>query len=98
MGFPENFKLHGNLGECYKQVGNSVCIPMVSEIAQQLKEQIFLGRQEEENGNDFIAEKEEKTDIMDTLERAHVGAPLLSNLESSHTLIQKRDRTSLSIN
>lgn len=60
MGFPENFKLHNNLGECYKQVGNSVCIPMVSEIAHQLKEQIFLGSQEEENGNDFIAEKEEK--------------------------------------
>ncbi|MFP4101853.1 DNA cytosine methyltransferase, partial [Coleofasciculus sp.] len=55
MGFPENFKLHNNLGECYKQVGNSVCIPMVSEIAHQLKEQIFLGSQEEENGNDFIA-------------------------------------------
>ncbi|MFP4414398.1 DNA cytosine methyltransferase [Coleofasciculus sp.] len=60
MGFPENFKLHNNLGECYKQVGNSVCIPMVSEIAHQLKEQIFLGSQEEENGNDFIAKNKEK--------------------------------------
>jgi len=33
---------------------------MVSEIAHQLKEQIFLGSQEEENGNDFIAETQEK--------------------------------------
>lgn len=58
MGFPENFKLHENLGECYKQVGNSVCIPMVSEIAHQLKEQIFSCSQEEENNNDFIAERQ----------------------------------------
>ncbi|MGQ4648327.1 DNA (cytosine-5-)-methyltransferase [Lyngbya aestuarii] len=43
MGFPQDFKLHGNLGESYKQVGNSVCIPMVYEIAHQLKEQIFFG-------------------------------------------------------
>lgn len=51
MGFPENFKLHNNLGECYKQVGNSVCIPMVSEIAHQLKEQIFLVSQGENENN-----------------------------------------------
>lgn len=42
MGFPDSFKIHSNLGECYKQVGNSVCIPMVRELALQLKEQIFF--------------------------------------------------------
>lgn len=59
MGFPDEFKLHENLGECYKQVGNSVCIPMVSEIAHQLKEQIFFG-QAEENINNFISEKQDE--------------------------------------
>ncbi|MFM6190907.1 DNA cytosine methyltransferase, partial [Planktothrix sp.] len=41
MGFPDTFKLHSNLGECYKQIGNSICIPLFKELAIQIKEQIF---------------------------------------------------------
>jgi DNA (cytosine-5)-methyltransferase 1 len=41
MGFPDSFVIHKNISECYKQVGNSVCIPMMYEIALQLKEQIL---------------------------------------------------------
>ena len=41
MGFPETFKRHYNLGESYKQIGNSVCVPMVYELGLQIKEQIF---------------------------------------------------------
>jgi DNA (cytosine-5)-methyltransferase 1 len=29
------------LGECYKQIGNSVCIPLFQELAIQIREQIF---------------------------------------------------------
>ena len=36
MGFPATFKRHHSLAECYKQIGNSVCVPMIQEIAQQL--------------------------------------------------------------
>lgn len=46
MGFPETFQRHSNLGESYKQVGNSVCIPMVYELGLQIKEQIFSQDQE----------------------------------------------------
>ncbi|MGB7441641.1 MAG: DNA cytosine methyltransferase [Coleofasciculaceae cyanobacterium] len=55
MGFPEDFKIHENLGESYKQVGNSVCVPMVAEIAHQLKKQIFACCQEEEDKNEYIS-------------------------------------------
>lgn len=41
MGFPENFKLIYNKAELYKQIGNSVCIPMINSIGQQLKEQFL---------------------------------------------------------
>ncbi len=41
IGFPEKFKLINNPGELYKQIGNSVCIPMVKEIAKQIKEQLL---------------------------------------------------------
>ena len=42
MGFPEDFKIHPNLGESYKQIGNSVCVPMVEAIAQEILNQNLL--------------------------------------------------------
>jgi len=42
MGFPSDFKIHQSLAECYKQIGNSVCIPMVYELAIQLKKQNLI--------------------------------------------------------
>jgi len=39
MGFPEEFKRSMIVSEQYKQIGNSVCIPMMKEIAIQIKEQ-----------------------------------------------------------
>lgn len=39
MGFPDNFQRANVLSEQYKQIGNSVCVPMMKEIALQLKEQ-----------------------------------------------------------
>lgn len=41
MGFPKNFKLINNRSELYKQVGNSVAIPMIKEVATQVKEQLL---------------------------------------------------------
>ncbi|MGM3305693.1 DNA cytosine methyltransferase [Anabaena sp. WFMT] len=41
MGFPDNFKTHNNLAECYKQIGNSVSIPVMYELANQIKKQVF---------------------------------------------------------
>jgi DNA (cytosine-5)-methyltransferase 1 len=41
MGFPETFKLINNPGELYRQIGNSVCIPMIKAIAKQIKEQLL---------------------------------------------------------
>ncbi|MGB3693287.1 MAG: DNA cytosine methyltransferase [Spirulinaceae cyanobacterium] len=42
MGFPHDFTIHSNLSECYKQIGNSVCIPMIYELAVQLKTQKLI--------------------------------------------------------
>jgi DNA (cytosine-5)-methyltransferase 1 len=46
MGFPENFKISENKSEAYKQVGNSVCIPMVKELAAQILNQQLLSPNE----------------------------------------------------
>ena len=42
MGFPENYIKHPNLGEQYKQIGNSVCVNITQEISKQIIEQKLL--------------------------------------------------------
>ncbi|HEY4874790.1 MAG TPA: DNA cytosine methyltransferase [Puia sp.] len=41
MGFPAKFKSVSNRGDLYKQIGNSVCIPMIKQVAIQIKEQLL---------------------------------------------------------
>lgn len=41
QGFPEEFIKDTNLGEEYRQIGNSVCIPMIHEIVKQIKSQLL---------------------------------------------------------
>jgi DNA (cytosine-5)-methyltransferase 1 len=41
MGFPHNFKMINNTSELYRQVGNSVCVPMIKEIAAEIKAQLL---------------------------------------------------------
>lgn len=41
MGFPDNFVKINNTAELYRQIGNSVCIPMMKAIAAQIKEQLL---------------------------------------------------------
>jgi DNA (cytosine-5)-methyltransferase 1 len=42
MGFPEKFVKNTSLGDSYRQIGNSVCIPMIKEISEQIKSQLLL--------------------------------------------------------
>ena len=42
MGFPDTFKIYGKKQEAYKQIGNSICTPMVQNIAQQIDKQNLL--------------------------------------------------------
>jgi DNA (cytosine-5)-methyltransferase 1 len=41
MGFPDEFRLLNNTSELYKQIGNSVCIPMIKEIGKQIINQLL---------------------------------------------------------
>lgn len=41
MGFPDKFKKILNTAELYRQIGNSVCIPMIDEITKQIKQQLL---------------------------------------------------------
>ena len=41
MGFPKKFVKTNNLSESYRQIGNSVCVPMIKEITKQIKSQLL---------------------------------------------------------
>lgn len=43
MGFPETYKKVSAAGEQYKQLGNSVCVPMITAVANEIKNQFFGG-------------------------------------------------------
>ena len=43
MGFPETYKKVSSVGEQYKQLGNSVCVPMIEAVAEEMKNQFFGG-------------------------------------------------------
>ena len=44
MGFPESYKKISPIGDQYKQLGNSVCIPMIEAVAKEIKNQFFSNR------------------------------------------------------
>ncbi|ACB53859.1 putative site-specific DNA-methyltransferase [Crocosphaera subtropica ATCC 51142] len=48
MGFPDDFIIHSSTAEAYKQIGNSICVPLFKEVAIQLKEQIFQQEQSQD--------------------------------------------------
>ena len=50
MGFPDDFKKNENVGEQYRQIGNSVAIPVVKAIIDAIIEQNLLN-QKTENDN-----------------------------------------------
>lgn len=41
MGFPDNFIRSNSLSEQYRQIGNSVCVPMIHEIIKEIKRQML---------------------------------------------------------
>ena len=41
MGFPESYKKVSGRGEQYKQLGNSVCVPMIAEVSKEINNQFF---------------------------------------------------------
>ena len=43
FGFPENFKKIGLKSKLCERIGNSLCVPMIKEIAKEVEKQFFLG-------------------------------------------------------
>ncbi len=57
MGFPENFKSCNVVGNSYKQIGNSVCVPMIYQIAQEIKKESLQSLSESEPNQIFSSKQ-----------------------------------------
>jgi DNA (cytosine-5)-methyltransferase 1 len=51
MGFPDSYNKISSNGEKYKQIGNSVAIPMMEAVAEEIKKQLFLNNVNEKREN-----------------------------------------------
>ena len=47
MGFPDDFIKHTSKAECYKQIGNSVCVPMIESIVENILNNNLLAKSNE---------------------------------------------------
>jgi len=55
MGFPASFKKTANLSDAYRQIGNSVCVPMFAEVACQMKNpENFLKHEPQRNPHKIL--------------------------------------------
>jgi len=73
MGFPDTFQLHNSLAECYKQIGNSVPIPLVYQLAVQIKQQNLLFSKEKLDSEqiNFYCPQPLQLNILDTVVMNH---------------------------
>jgi DNA (cytosine-5)-methyltransferase 1 len=73
MGFSDTFKVHNSIAECYKQIGNSVTIPMVYQLAIQIKKQHLLIEKQKLNQDyfNFYQSKALQLDIFATIIMNH---------------------------
>ncbi len=73
MGFPDTFKIHDSVAECYKQIGNSVCIPMIYQLAIQIKKQnLFRSKEKLYNHNiNFYQPKPIQFEILEVTAMNH---------------------------
>jgi DNA (cytosine-5)-methyltransferase 1 len=46
MGFPDSFKRCSSNGRLYTQIGNSVYVPMIQELAEEIKRQLFFNKKQ----------------------------------------------------
>ena len=73
MGFPDTFQVHNSLAECYKQIGNSVPIPLVYQLAVQIKKQNLLFSKDQLNFEqiNFYCPQPLQLNILDTVVMNH---------------------------
>ena len=65
FGFPEDFKKVGAKGKLYERIGNSVCVPMIKQIASQIQIQFFSGDIQMDEVSVFLEDVYQKSKNMD---------------------------------
>ena len=69
FGFPDDFKKVGNSSKLYERIGNSVCIPVIQSVAEEVKTQLLM-----EGDMSNIENEDKKLDPFDFLEKVYKEA------------------------
>lgn len=83
MGFDENFKIVVSDTQAYRQFGNSVCVPLVEDIANQMIKTMKYNKMIQQNGQNYSAKKK-----LEHVKNQRNGYD--SGEESSNIIIQTR--------
>lgn len=67
MGFPDTYKKVGSAVQLYARIGNSVCVNMISAIAEEIKNQFFEKRKEMDKTQEFLEKLYQEASQLKTL-------------------------------
>ncbi|UUD35871.1 DNA cytosine methyltransferase [Mycoplasmopsis citelli] len=88
MGFPEQFKKVGTNAKLYERIGNSVCVPMIEEIAKQILVQFNQKTQKSVQVNEYLENLYKKSLEIKNVESLSLNNEQMQNIQ---TIIQKEE-------
>lgn len=82
MGFPSTFKKIGTKAKLYERIGNSVCVPMIKNVAQEVIKQFWREREEKTmNVNEFLENIYNKSLLVKSLDELSLTDEQKQNIE-----------------
>jgi len=82
MGFPNNFKRIGTDAQLYARIGNSVCVPMIEAVANQIVKQLFTeGVYDMNSTNTFLEKTYQEAITLKSLSSLNLSNEQLSRLD-----------------
>lgn len=83
MGFPNTFKKIGARAKLYERIGNSVCIPMIKNVAQEVIDQFWKKREEKiMNTSEFLEKTYNKSLSVKSLHEISLTNEQKQNIEA----------------
>ncbi|OON96962.1 MAG: DNA (cytosine-5-)-methyltransferase [Epulopiscium sp. Nele67-Bin005] len=83
MGFPPNYIKLGTKSKLYERIGNSICVPMVNSLANEIYNQLFMEVNMDQNPKQFLEDIYNEAKSLDTILLTK------SQLNFANTIVEK---------
>lgn len=88
MGFPEDYKKVGRTASLYARIGNSICVNMVSAVADEVVHQFFSGEDNMDKENKFLEDAYAEAEKVVALEEIGLNA---NQIKMVKTIVDKEE-------